>query len=312
MSNRTHKLIITAALTGGDTFPTQSPYLPIKPEEIAEEAYKSYQEGSSIVHVHAREPDTGKPTSSLKIWAEILTKIKEKCDVVVCLSTGGISQMPATERIAIIPEFQPELCSFDVESMNYGVFPTLSRPYKWKEWEIEQMESSKWEIFKNSFQDLEIFAKTMKKYHSKPECEVYGTNGLYNLRYLVREKLVDVPFYIQFVLGVLGGTAAYPQELMHLQTEALRIFGSENFSWSTIGVGYPREFQLAALSIAMGGHVRVGFEDNIYLRYGTLAKSNSELVKEVCKIADLFGREIATPEDARKILHLKGVDKVNF
>jgi uncharacterized protein (DUF849 family) len=167
-------------------------------------------------------------------------------------------------------------------------------------------------IAENTFSDLEYFAKTIRENNAKPECEIYGSNGLYNTRYLYRQNLIDSPLHLQFVLGVLGGTGAYPQELVHLQTEAMRIFGSNNITWSVIGVGYPRQFQMAALSIAMGGHVRVGVEDNIFVRYMKYAKSNAELVEEVVKIAELFNRDVATPDDTRKMLNLKGFDKVNY
>jgi uncharacterized protein (DUF849 family) len=312
MSSREEKLIITCALTGSDTFPTQTPYLPITPDQIAEEAKRAQEAGAAIVHVHAREPDTGKPTSDLKIWRQILTKIKEKCDVIVCITTGGALGMTAKERVAVVPEFQPELCSFNIESMNFSVYSLLKR-FDWKyEWERKMIESTKWQVYQNSFQDLEVFAKTMKEYNAKPECEIYGSNGLYNARYLVREGLVDLPLHMQFVLGVTGGTAAYPQELLHLQTEALRMFGTGNFTWSTVGVGYPRQFTMAAVSIAMGGHVRTGLEDNIFVRYMKHAKSNAELVKEIHYLADMFNRQVATSSEARKILNLKGIDKVNY
>jgi len=248
----------------------------------------------------------------LETWREILTKIKEKCDVIICVTTGGAPGMTAEERVSVVPEFEPELCSLNTESMNFSLYPLLHR-FEWKyEWERKMIGSNKWIVYQNSFKDLEVFAKTMKKYDVKPECEIYGSNGLYNTRFLVREELIDQPIHIQFVLGVLGGTGAYPQELLHLQTEALRMFGSGNFSWSAIGVDYPRNFTMAALSIAMGGNVRVGMEDNIFIRYMKHAKSNAEFVKEVCNIADLFGREIASPDEARKMLNLKGINKVNF
>lgn len=308
---RQSKLVITCALTGSETFPTQYPYLPITSDQIAEAAYEAYKAGASIVHVHARNPENGEPTADLSIWRNILTKIKEKCDVIVCITTGGAPGMSVEERIAVVPEFKPEMCSLNMESMNFSVYRLLNR-YDWAyEWEREAIESSHNVISKNTFTDLEYFAKTIKENNVKPECEIYGSNGLYNTRYLYREGLLETPVHLQFVLGVLGGTAAYPQELVHLQTEALRIFGKD-FTWSVIGVGYPRQFQMAALSTSMGGHVRVGVEDNIFVRYMKYAKSNAELVEEVVKIADLFNREISSAEETRELLGLKGIDDVNF
>jgi uncharacterized protein (DUF849 family) len=312
MSRRPQKLIITCALTGSETYPTAYPYLPITPDQIADAAHGAYEAGASIVHVHARNPKNGEPTADLGVWRDIVTKIKERCDVVVCITTGGAPGMSVEERIAVVPEFQPEMCSFNMESMNFSVYPLLNR-YDWEhDWEREAIESSHHVIAENNFRDLEYYAKIISEHDVKPECEIYGSNGLYNTRYLARQGLIDPPYHLQFVLGVLGGTGAYPQELIHLQTEALRMFGHNNSTWSVIGVGYPRQFQMAALSIAMGGHVRVGVEDNIFVRYMKYAKSNAELVAEVVKIAEVFNREIATPNETREILSLKGVESVNF
>jgi len=307
------KLIITCALTGSDTYPSQTPYLPLTPDQIAEEAYRSYRAGAAVVHVHARNPKNGEPTADLKIWKRILTKIKEKCDLVCCVTTGGAPGMTAEQRIAVVPEFKPEMCSFNTESMNFGVFHLADRIKEWKyDWEKPSMEMTKNFVYQNSFQDLEVFAKAMKKNKVVPECEIYSTSGLYTTRFLIRQGLLDLPVHVQFVLGVLGGTDATPHELLHLQTGAERLFGPENFTMSVIGCGYPKQFSMGALSIALGGHVRVGLEDNIYIRHMTLAKSNAVLVQEIRKIAEIFGREIATPEEARKMLNLKGIDKVHY
>jgi uncharacterized protein (DUF849 family) len=306
------KLIITCAITGSDTYPSQTPYIPLTPDQIADAAYDAYKAGAAVVHVHARD-DTGKPTGDLKIWRRILTKIKEKSDVICCVTTGGTLGMKAEERISVVPEFEPEMCSFNMESMNFGLFHIVDRIKEWKyDWEKPAMEMTKWYVYQNSFRDLEVFAKTMKKHNVVPECEIYGTNGLYTARFFVRQGLLDLPVHMQFVLGVLGGTEANPYELLHLQTEGERIFGAGNYTFSSIGCGYPKQFVNGAVSMAVGGHVRVGIEDNIFIRYGKLAKSNAELVEEICKIADIFGREVATPDDARKILGLKGIDKVKF
>lgn len=199
------KVIITCALTGSDTFPTQTPYLPIVPDQIAEEAYNAYKAGAAIVHVHARNPKNGRPTSDLKIWRTILTKIKEKCDVICCVTTGGAPGMTAEERISVVPEFEPEMCSFNMESMNFCVFPIAERVKDWKyAWEKPAIEMTKWTVYQNSFQTLEVFAKTFKEHGVKPECEIYGTNGIYTVKYFVAHGLIDRPIYMQFVLGVLG------------------------------------------------------------------------------------------------------------
>ena len=310
---RMPKLIITCALTGSAVFPSQTPYLPITPDQIADEAYKAYKAGAAIVHVHVRDPETAIPTADLNIWRETLTKIKEKCDVVICVTTGGGPGMTAEERIAVVPEFEPEMCSFDIESMNFGLFPLVDRIKEWKfPWEKPVIEMSKDFVFKNTFADLEIFAKAMREHNVKPEVEIYGTNGLYNTGFLLRTGQLDLPVHIQYVLGVLGGTYSTPYELVHLQTETHRILGPDNYTWSVIGIGYPAEFRLGAVAMTMGGHVRVGLEDNIFIRRRVLAKSNAELVEKIRRIAEDLGREIATSDEARQMLNLKGIDKVKF
>ena len=310
---RMPKLIITCALTGSAVGPSQTPYLPITPDQIADEAFRAYKAGAAVVHVHVRDPKEGIPTSDLKIWRETLTKIKEKCNVVICTTTGGGPGMTSEERIAVIPEFEPEMCSMNTESMNFSVHPLAEKIKEWKyPWEKWVTELSKDMVFKNSFADLELFTKTMKQHNVKPELEIYGSNGLYNAGFLVRAGQLNFPLHIQYVLGVLGGTFSTPYELIHLQTETHRWFGADNFTWSVIGIGYPAEFYLGAVAMAMGGHVRVGMEDNIFVKYKVLAKSNAELVEKIRKIAELFEREIATPDDARQMLGLKGIDKVKF
>jgi uncharacterized protein (DUF849 family) len=310
---RMPKLIITCALTGSAVAPSQTPYLPITPDQIADEAYQAYKAGAAVVHVHVREPEQGIPTADLEIWRETLTKIKEKCNVVICTTTGGGMGMTAEQRIAVVPEFEPEMCSFDVESMNFSVFPLAERIKEWKyPWEKLMVELSKDFIFKNTFADLEVFANAMKKHNVKPEVEIYGTNGLYNTGFLIRAGQLGLPVHIQYVLGVLGGTFSTPYELIHLQTETHRWLGADNYTWSVIGVGYPAEFHLGAVAITMGGHVRVGMEDNIFIKYKVLAKSNAELVGKIRQIADVLEREIATPDEARELLGLKGMDKVKF
>jgi uncharacterized protein (DUF849 family) len=310
---RIPKLIITCALTGSAVGPSQTPYLPITPDQIAEEAYRAYKAGAAIVHVHVRDPKDGIPTADLKIWRETLTKIKEKCNVVICATTGGGFGMTAEQRIAVVPEFEPEMCSLDIESMNFSVFPVAERIKEWKyPWEKLMVELSRDFVFKNTFADLEVFTKTMKKHNVKPEVEIYGTNGLYNMGFIARQGWLDLPVHIQYVLGVLGGTFSTAYELTHLQTETHRWLGADNYTWSVIGIGYPAEFHLGAVGMAMGGHVRVGIEDNIFVKYKVLAKSNAELVEKIRKIAELFEREIATPDDARQILGLKGMSKVKF
>jgi len=313
------KCIITCALTGSVTLPTQTPYLPITPDQISDEAKKARDAGAAVVHVHVRDPKTGMPTADLGIWRETLEKIKAKTDVVVCVTTGGAAGMTPEERISVAPEFKPEMCSFNCESMNFSIFPLAERIQEWKyPWEKALVNMSKGLVFQNSFMDLEKFVKTMYENDVKPELEIYSTSGIWNAGAMLRFGWLKFPIHMQFVLGVLGGTGNTPWELMHMHTEASRIYGEKNFTWSVIGLGYPREFHLGAISATMGGHIRVGLEDNISLGYDTekkeriLAKSNAELVEKMVRIVNELGREVATPDEARKMLKLKGLDKVNY
>jgi len=309
------KLILQVAITGTDTVPSQSPYIPITPDEIAEECYKCWKAGAAAVHLHIRESKDGRPSGSLDIWAELLKKVKKKCgDLVIGVTSGGAYGLTPEQRLSVVTEFKPEIASFTPESVSNTLHHIVPRVKEWKyDWEKDYLMSTYTGAFVNTFGEIIHFAKTMRESGTKPECEFFSTSGLYNTRWLYRERILEEPVMMQFVLGVLGGTGAYPSELLHLQTEALRIFGEGNFQWSVIGVGYPRQYTLGALAIAMFGHVRVGMEDNIYIRPGgVLAKSNVEMVEDIKTIAEIFGRELATPDEAREMLGLKGGDKVNF
>ncbi len=286
--------------------PTQTPYLPITPDEIAEEAFQAYQAGATIAHVHIRDPKTGMPSTDVEIWKETLAKIKEKCDIIVQPTTGGGGPgFTIEKRMAVVGNFEPEMCSFNVESMNM-TFPFSLTSKPWQEWEKMYIKGSFDNVFKNSFQDIQAGAALIKKSNTKPSCEIFGTNGLYNLYYAVKQGWVESPPHIEMALGALGGTWCRAQELLHLQTEALRLFGEGNFTWSVVGIGYPGQFQMAALALMQGGNVRVGIEDNIRIRADQLAKSNAELVKEVVKLGEILDRIPTTVAETREILGLKG------
>jgi uncharacterized protein (DUF849 family) len=306
------KLIITAAITGAATVPSLTPYLPLTPSEIAESAIEAAEAGAAIVHIHARRPDDGYPSSDPKHFKEILTRIKEKSNVVVCITTGGSVLMTVTERAAVIPIFQPEMCSFNMGSINFALHTALNTIKKYRfSWEKEYLEKSKDFIFKNTFKDFEYLCSMTKENRTKPELEIYDVGHLYNLDYLVQEKMLIPPVHLQFVMGVLGGIRGTPEDLAYLKTKAEVLFGQEGFTWSVIGVG-AAEINLSTMAIHMGGHVRVGLEDNIYIKRGVLAKSNSELVKKIVNLAGILNRDVAAPDDARAILGLKGKDMVAF
>lgn len=306
------KLIITAAITGGATVPSLTPYLPITPRQIADSAIEATETGAAIVHIHARRPADGFPSSDLEHFREILTLIKEKSDAVICISTGGSALMTIEDRAATIPLFKPEMCSFNLGSINFALHTVLPAIKEFKySWEKEYLEMSKDFVFRNTFKDLEYLCSIVKENDTKPELEVYDVGHLYNLDYLVQEGMMSPPFHLQFVMGVLGGIRGTPEDLTYLKTKADVLFGKTNYTWSIIGVG-AAEINLSAMAIHMGGHVRVGLEDNIYIRKNVLAKSNAELVKKVVRLAEMLNRDVAGPDDARRILGLKGKHEVAF
>lgn len=311
------KCIITAAVTGGDTVPSQAPYLPITPKEIANEAVRCAEAGAAVVHIHARNPKTGEASSSLELFEDILTSIKQRSEVVICPTTGGNASMTLEERLRILPKFKPEMATFNMGSMNYAAhfivesFDKRGKTFKY-EWERPYLESTKDSVFRNTFHDLEYIIRLMDENEAKPECEIYDLGMLYNAAYLVEKRLLKKPLQIQFVLGVLGGARAELGVLQYLKSVADDLFGKKEYTWSTIGVGYPQGFHLGTLSILMGGNIRVGMEDNLRIERDQYAKSNAELVEKAVKIMRLLDREVATPDDARRLLGLKGKDKVNF
>lgn len=306
------KLMITAAITGSATVPSLTPYLPLTPQDIAASAIEAAEAGAAIVHIHARRPEDGYPSSDLEHFREILTRIKEKSNVIICITTGGSVLMTVEERAATIPVFRPEMCSFNLGSINFALHTSLPSIKEFKyPWEKEYLEKSKDFIFKNTFKDFEYLCKITQESETRPELEIYDVGHLYNLDYLVTEQLLRPPLHLQYVMGVLGGIRGTPEDLAYMKSRSEILFGKENFTWSVIGVG-AAEINLSTMAIHMGGHVRVGLEDNIYLKAGVLAKSNAQLVEKVVRLAEVLNREIATPDEARKILRLKGKKMVSF
>jgi len=303
--NFMEKLIITAAITGAATVPSLTPYLPVTPKEIAESAIESAKAGAAIVHIHARRPEDGFPSSDPALFEEIVLRIRERSNVIICITTGGSTLMTIEERTAVIPRLRPEMCSFNLGSINFALHKSLSSIETFKyPWEKEYLEKSKDFIFKNTFKDFEYLCNIIKETNTRPELETYDVGHLYNLDHLVSEGLISPPFHLQFVMGVLGAIRGNPEDLTFLLTKAKVLFGKNNFTWSVIGVG-ASEINLSTMAIHMGGHVRVGLEDNIYLKKGVLAKSNAELVQKIVDLADMLNRDIASPDDARKILRIQ-------
>jgi uncharacterized protein (DUF849 family) len=309
------KLIITAALTGNITLPTQTPYLPLTPQQIIDDAVRAANAGAASVHIHGRDPKTARPTTDPAVYREIAAGIKARSNVIVCITTGGTAYMAPEERAQVVPALKPELATFNMGTINFSIHPIADRykdeDYKFP-WEKEFAIGTKDFIFRNTFGDIEKLMQMMKENNTKPEFELYDVGHIYNLNFLVRRGIIKFPVWLQFVTGILGGIGANVDEVVHMKQTADRLLGADNYVWSVIGAGYPAEFNLATLGIMMGGHARVGFEDNIFIEKGVLAKSNAELVEKVVRIARELGREIATPDETRKILGLKGKDKVDY
>ncbi len=298
-------LIITAAITGAATVPSLTPHLPLRPLDIADSAVGAAKAGAAVAHIHARNPDDGSPASSSELFQEIVSSIKERSDVIICMTTGGSQKMTIQERAANVALLRPEMCSFSLGSMNLALHPSLKRIKDWRfNWEAPFLEASRDFVFKNSFKDLEYLCRFIRDNQVKPELEVYDVGHLYNLAYLVDEDLMPMPMHIQFVMGVLGGIGSMPEDLLFLKRKADTLFGSLNYTWSVCATG-SGQFNLAPISIQMNGHIRVGLEDNIYLKKGILAETNAQLVQKARRMGEEMGRSAASPEEARRILGLE-------
>lgn len=305
------KVIISCAITGSIHTPSMSPHLPVTAAEIAESALGAAEAGAAIVHLHARNPDDGRPDQSPEAFEPFLKVIKQSSDVVINLTTGGSPYMPVEERVRPAEVWKPEVASLNMGSMNFALFPMLKRYKDFKhEWEPAMLEGSHDLVFRNSFKDIRYALETLNPTGARYEFECYDTAHLHNLYYFWQEGLVQGPLFIQTCFGLLGGIGAHPEEVMHMKRTADRLFG-ENYRWSVLAAGRS-QMQVAAQAAALGGHVRVGLEDNLWLDKGVLAKTNAEQVIRVRKIIEGLGLEVATPSEAREILSLKGGDSVGF
>ena len=258
-------VFLSCAVTGGMSVPSQSAAIPVTPEEIVEAAVGAHAAGAAIIHVHVREPETGRPSADLGLFREVLAGIGERCDAIVQPTTGGGVGMTIDERARVVTSCRPEMATFNCGSFNFGIFKARHRP-EMAPWEIEYLESTRGYIFKNTFADMSRLSELFREAGTKPEYEVYDVGHVYNLAHLAEEGLVDFPAHIQFVLGVLGANAASIDQLVHMRQTAERVLGADRFTWSAAGVGYPGQFHLAAAALMMGGHMRVGLEDNLRVR----------------------------------------------
>src|SRR5271166_5789362 len=309
MSNR--KVIITCAVTGSIHTPSMSPHLPVTAEEIAEAAIGAAEAGAAIVHLHARDPADGRPDQSPERFKPFLELIKQQSNCVVNITTGGASTMTIEERLKPVAKFKPEVASLNMGSMNFGLYPMLERFQSFKhEWERPYLEGSRERIFKNTFADIERILTTCAENGTRFEIECYDIGHLYTLAHFVDRKLVKPPFFIQSVFGILGGIGAHPEDVMHMRRTADRLFG-DAYHWSVLGAGR-NQLLVAAQAAALGGNIRVGLEDSLWIGPGRLAASNAEQVAKARRIIEELGLEIATSEEARGILQLKGGDQVAF
>jgi uncharacterized protein (DUF849 family) len=305
------KVIITCAVTGAIHTPSMSPHLPVTPDEIAEAAIGAAEAGAAIVHLHARDPETGKPDQTPEAFARFLPRIKQATKAVVNLTTGGAPYMTVKERIKPAETFQPEVASLNMGSMNFGLFPMLNRFKTFKhDWEAQALEASRDIVFRNTFADIEFVLRTLGGCGTRFEFECYDTSHLYNLANFLERGLVKPPLFIQTVFGILGGIGPHPEDVLHMKRTADRLFGDQ-YKWSVLGAGRS-QLTIAAQAASMGGNVRVGLEDSLWSGPGRLASSNAEQVRLVRQIIEGLGRTVATPDEAREILALKGGDKVAF
>jgi uncharacterized protein (DUF849 family) len=300
------KVIISCAITGSIHTPSMSPHLPVTAVEIAESALGAAEAGAAIVHLHARNPQDGRPDQSPEAFEPFLRAIKQQSNVVVNLTTGGSPYMTVEERIKPSAVWKPEIASLNMGSMNFGLFPMLKRFKKFEyDWEQAMLEGSHDLVFRNSFKDIRYALETL---NSTGAC--YDTSHLYNLNYFWTEGLVKAPLFIQTVFGLLGGIGPHPEDVMHMKRTADRLFG-DNYRWSVLGAGRA-QMPVAAMAASMGGNVRVGLEDSLWIGAGKLASSNADQVTQVRKIIEGLGLGVATADEAREILELKGGDKVAF
>ncbi len=306
------KVIITCAVTGSIHTPTMSPHLPVTPEEIAAQSVEAAEAGAAILHLHARNPVTGQPTANPEVFMRFLPRIREQCDAVINITTGGSSLMTLEERLAAPNLAQPEMASLNMGSMNFGLFPMKRRYESWQhDWEPQLLDATKETVFRNTFADIEqIFQQLGDGYGTRFEFECYDVGHIQTLAFYLREGLIRKPLFVQFVLGVLGGIDSSPENLMHMKATADRLLG-DDYRFSVLSAGR-LQIPLATISAILGGNVRVGLEDSLLIGKGTLATSNAEQVRKIRRIIEELGYEIASPDDARQMLALKGADKVNF
>ncbi len=312
MAQKSNKVIITCAITGSIHTPTMSDALPVTPDEIATQAIDAAKAGAAVLHLHARNPQDGRPSGDPEIFRQFLPRIKQACDGVINITTGGSVTMTVEERIAAATAFSPEMCSLNMGSMNFALYPMAARFKSWKhDWEEQYLLQSDQNIFRNTFRDIERIAKLLGDEHGvKFEHECYDTGHLYNLAHCVDRGLFKPPIFLQLIYGILGGIGPEFDNLLFMKRTADRLFGDQ-YEWSVLAGGR-HQIPFATMATMIGGNVRVGLEDSLYIGRGKLATSNAEQVAKIRRIIEELGYEVATPTETRAMLGLKGADRVKF
>jgi uncharacterized protein (DUF849 family) len=308
--SKSRKVIITCAVTGSIHTPSMSPYLPVTAEQIADAAIGAAEAGAAIVHLHARNPSTGKPDQSPQAFEPFLKVIRQRSDVVLNITTGGSQTMSIEERLQPAVSFRPEIASLNMGTMNFGLYPMLDRYTDLGGWERDYLEGTRNGFFRNTLGDIEHILRSCAECGTRFEVECYDIGHLYTLAHFAERGLIKPPFFIQSVFGILGGIGNHAEDVLHMKRTADRLFG-DSYRWSVLGAG-SAQLRIASVGAALGGHVRVGLEDSLWAGRGKLATTNAEQVTAVRQILEGLGLEIATADEARELLHLKGGDAVGF
>ena len=311
MAAKQRSVIVTCAVTGAIHTPSMSPYLPVTADEIANEALAAAEAGASVVHLHAREPETGKPSQDPELFRRFLSRIQRESDVVVNITTGGAPYMLVEERLQPALQLKPEIASLNMGSMNFGLYPMLARFKNFKhDWERPYLEASDDRVFRNTFKDIQYILESCSANNTKFEIECYDIGHLYTAAHFLERGILKGPLLIQSVFGLLGGIGGHPEDVHHMKRTADRLFGEEYY-WSVLGAGR-NQLPIAAMAATMGGNVRVGLEDSLWIGAGKLAKSNSDQVRKIVAILDELGLKPATSDETRSMLKLKGRQAVSF
>jgi uncharacterized protein (DUF849 family) len=305
------QIIVTCAVTGSIHTPTMSPHLPVTADEIAQAVLDAASAGAAIVHLHARMPNTGQPSQNPSLFESFLTRIRVESDIVINITTGGASTMTIEERLQPASRFKPELASLNMGSMNFGLYEMIPRYSSWQyDWELPYLEGSDDRIFKNTFRDIEYILSSCRENGTRFELECYDIGHLYTAAHFLDRGLLEPPLFIQSVFGIRGGIGTHPEDVIHMKRTADRLFGSD-YHWSVLGAGR-NQMGIAAQSVVMGGNIRVGLEDSLWIGPGKLATSSAEQVSKARRITEDLGYQLASPDDARRVLALKGREHVAF